>query len=166
MSRALRLSLVFAVLIGLTITPKLIGVGRIGEPDAARLARDMAAALTARGFRTAVVAHHLFDHVVARRGSCTLVATNALTQGYLRERFTEETAAIGPTYYHYRGATGPSFPRFIPVVSERLQNWANRVGIAVPRAPVIAIAASPACRLDTVDWAAFRIWPMPQPGRR
>jgi hypothetical protein len=160
-SRALRSSLALVALIGLTLTPKLAGAGRIAEPDGARLARDMAAALAARGFRTAVVAHHLFDYVVARNGACTLVATNALAGGYLRERFTEETAVVGPTLYHYGGATAAAFPRFVPVVAEHLQNWGYRVGIAAPRTPVIAIAASPACRLDAIDWAALRIWPMP-----
>ena len=164
MSRALRLSLAFAVLIGVTMAPKLIGSGRIAEPDGARLARDMAATLAARGFRTVVRAHHLFDYVLARKGDCTLIAANALASGWLGERFAEETAAIGPVSYQYRGATGTDFPRFVPVVAEHLQLWAYRVGIVAPRTPVIAIAASPACRLDAIDWGALRIWPMPQRG--
>ncbi|MEA3047677.1 MAG: hypothetical protein QOJ53_2009, partial [Sphingomonadales bacterium] len=65
MSRALRLSLALALLIGLTLAPKLLGAGRMAEPDGARLARDMAAALAAQGFRTALVPHHLFDFVRA-----------------------------------------------------------------------------------------------------
>ncbi|MEA3042208.1 MAG: hypothetical protein QOH47_46 [Sphingomonadales bacterium] len=161
MSRALRLSLALALLIGLTLAPKLLGAGRMAEPDGARLARDMAAALAAQGFRTALVPHHLFDFVRAQKGDCTLVAANAPAGGYLRDRFGEETAGVGPTLYHYRGAPDAAFPRVVPVISEHLQNWSYRVGIVAPRTPVIAIAASPACRPDAIDWSALRIWPMP-----
>ena len=162
MSRALRLSLALAALIGLTLTPKLLGSGRIAAPDGARLARDMAATLAAQGFRTALVPHHLFDYVLARKGNCSLLAANIIASGYLRERFAEYAAAIGPTYYHYGDSTGPSFPRFLPVFTEHLQLWAYRAGIVAPRGPVIAIAASPACRLETIDLASLRIWPAPQ----
>jgi hypothetical protein len=164
-SRALRLSVALAALTGLTLGPKLLSAGRAAGPDGARLTRDMAAAFAAHGFRTAVVPHHLFDYVVvARRGACALVAANAQTDGYLRERFAEDAGGIGPILYHYSGAPVPAFPRVVPVVTEHLQNWAYRVGIVAPRTPVIAIAASPACRLDSIDWAAFRIWPMPLRG--
>jgi hypothetical protein len=161
-SRALRLSLAFAALIGLTAAPKLIGVGRIAEPDGARLARDMGAALAAQGFRTAVVAYHLFDYVLARKGDCTLVAANMDAAGSLRERFAEETARIGPVLYHYGDATGPDFPRLAPAVAEHLQIWAYRIGIVAGRAPVIAIAASPGCRPGAIDWTSLRIWPAPK----
>lgn len=162
MSRAFRLSLAFAALIALTATPKLIGAERIAEPDGARLARDMAAALAAQGFRTAIVPHHLFDYVLARKGGCTLAATNMNAAGYLRERFAEETAAIGPLSYHYGDATGPDFPRLVPALAEHLQVWAYRIGIATAHAPVIAIAASPACRPGAIDWTSLQIWPAPK----
>jgi hypothetical protein len=165
-SRALRLSVALAVLIGVTLGLKLLAAGRAAEPDGGRLARDMAAALATRGFSTAVVPHHLFDYVVARKGDCALVAANALAAGYLRERFAEEVRGVGPVLYHYRGAPAAAFPRVIPVLSEHLQNWAYQVGIVAPRTPVIAIAASPACRLDSIDWSALRIWPMPLRGPR
>jgi hypothetical protein len=60
------------------------------------------------------------------------------------------------------GARG-TFPRFLPVTAEHLQNWAFRFGIVVPRTPVIAIAASPTCRLDSIDWSALRVWPAQLP---
>lgn len=161
MSRALRLSLAFAALSGLTLTPKLLGAARMAEPDGARLARDMAAALAAQGFRTSIVPHHLFDFVRAQKGACTLVAANALAGGYMHERFGQVTAGIGPARYHYDGATGASFPRVGPVVAEHFQNWGYRIGVVAPRIPVIAIAASPACRPEAIDWSALRIWPMP-----
>jgi hypothetical protein len=160
-SRALRLSVALLALTGLTLAPKLLGAARTAEPDGARLALDMAAALAAQGFRTALVPHHLFDFVRAQKGACTLIAANALAVGHLRDRFVEETAGIGPTLYHYRGATAAAFPRVAPVIAEHLQNWSYRVGIVAPRTPVIAIAASPACRLDSIDWSALRIWPRP-----
>jgi hypothetical protein len=153
-------------LIGLTLTPKLLGAGRSAEPDGARLARDMAAALGAQGFRTALVPHHLFDFVRAQKGACTLIAANAPAGGYLRDRFGEETAAIGPPLYQYRGSTGTAFPRVVPVIAEHLQTWAYRVGIVAPRTPVIAIAAAPACRSEAIDWSALRIWPRPLPAAR
>lgn len=161
MSRARRLSLALVLLTGLTLTPKLLGAARMAEPDGARLARDMAAVLTAQGFRTALVQHRLFDFVRAERGACTLVAANALASGYLQERFGELTAGVGPTQYHYGETTAAAFPRVYPVLAEHLQNWAYLVGIVAPRTPVIAIAASPACRREAIDWSALRIWPMP-----
>jgi hypothetical protein len=163
-SRALRLSVAIALLTGLTLGPKLVGAGRVAAPDSAGLARDMAAALAGRGYRTAIVPHHLFDFVIARKEDCLLVAANAETDGYLHQRFAQEMAGIGPIHYHYDGALAPAFPRIFPVLGEHIQNWGYRIGIVAPRRPVIAIAASPACRLDAIDWAAFRIWPMPLRG--
>jgi len=158
-SRALRLSIALALLVGVTLGLKLSAAARTAEPDGARLAHEMSAALAAQGFSTAVVPHHLFDYVIARKGNCTLAATNAIASGYLRERFAEEVRGIGPVAYHYGDGPPAAFPRFIPVLTEHLQNWAYQIGIVGPRVPVIGIAASPACRLDTMDWAAFRIWP-------
>jgi hypothetical protein len=160
-SRAGRLSLALALLLGLTLTPKLLGAGRFAEPDGARLARDMAAMLAARGFQTRVVPHHLFPYVLARRGGCTLVAANAPANGSFRDSFADAAARIGPTLYHYRSERLGGFPRFLPVVEEYLQHWAYRVGLVVPRPPVIAIAAAPACRPGAFGWSALRVWPRP-----
>jgi hypothetical protein len=161
-SRALRRSALLAVLLGLTLAPKLLGARRVAEPDGARLARDMAAMLRAGGFRTALPTHHLFDYVLARRGRCTMVAANAPASGALRDRFAEEAAAVGPVTYRYRSATARPFPRFLPVAEDYLQRWAYRLGIVVPRPALVAVAASPACRLDGLGWPALEIWPGPQ----
>jgi hypothetical protein len=162
-SRASRLSLAIALLLGLTLAPKLLSAGRLAEPDGARLARDMAGMLAERGFQTRIVPHHLFPYVLARRGGCTLVAANAPANGSLRDRFADAAARVGPTFYHYRSPPIGPFPRFRPVVEEYLQHWAYRLGLVVPRRPVIAIAAAPACRPDRLGWPALRVWPRPIP---
>ena len=163
MSRAFRLSLAFVLLLGATLGVKVLTARRIGHSDDLRLARDMALMLRQDGFRTGVVPHHLFPYVRARKGGCFLVAANAVANGYLRHRFEGAAARIGPTVYNHGSARGPDFPRFLPVVTEHLQNWAFRFGISAPRTPVIAIAASPACRLDAIDWPALRVWAAPLP---
>lgn len=167
-SRAFRLSLAFILLLGLTLGVKSVTADRIAHADDMRMARDMAAMLQRDGFRVAVVPHHLFPFVRAEKEGCTLVAANAVANGVFRRRFESAAARIGPTSYNHGSALGGAFPRFLPVTAEHLQNWAFRFGIVAPRTPVIAIAASPTCRLDSINWPALRVWPaqLPRPDAR
>jgi len=159
--RRLGVSLALALLLGVTLVPKLVSAGRTAQPDDARLARDMVAMLRAAGFRAIAVPHHLFDYALARKGDCRLMAANAPAAGYLRTRFAEAAGPVGPTLYHYRGPRLGGFPRFRPVVEEYLQHWAYRLGFVVPRTPVIGVAASPGCRPDSLAWSSLRVWPAP-----
>ena len=160
-SRAFRLSLAFILLLGLTLGVKIFTADRIAHPDDMRLARDMAAMLQSDGFRVAVVPHHLFPFVRAEKEGCTLIAANAVASGVFRRRFESAAAPVGPTSYNHGSALGAAFPRYLPVVAEHLQNWAYRFGIIAPRKPVIAIAATPACRLDSIAWSTLLVWPVP-----
>jgi len=157
--RALGLSLALAALLAVTLAPKLLSAGRTAQADDSRLARDMVTMLRGQGFRAVAVPHHLFSHALAEKGACRLMAANAPATGYLRTRFAEAAATVGPTLYFYRGPGLGGFPRFRPVVEEYLQHWGYRIGLVVPRAPVIAIAASPGCRPDALPWASLRVWP-------
>ena len=162
-SRAFRLSLAFTLLFGLTLGLKIATASRLAHADEVRLARDMSAMLEMDGYRVTIVAHHLFAIVRAEKDGCTLVAANAVANGYLRRRFESAAERIGPTSYNHGSARGTGFPRFLPVAAEHLQNWAYRFGIVAPRTPVIAIAATPACRLESIAWSTLQVWPAPLP---
>ncbi len=159
MPRLLAFSAALAVLVGATVGPKLVAQSRESVPDEARLAGEMAAMLGGHGFRSAVLPHRLFQLVPAEKGDCRLLAANMSAAGYKRTRFAQGAASYGPVRFYHGDASSDSFPRFVPAIQEVLQRWGSSIGIVAPRVPVIAVAASPECRLDGLPWEDLRIWP-------
>ena len=117
---------------------RMIDVDRLSA-DTIRLAGSQG--WTARPFR-----HHFLGPLVeARRGSCRILIHFAPPEGPTEGKFASLASSFGPVEYHYRGATTATLPRHGPLLAWHAQRYAWSFGLAVPTAPLVALARSREC---------------------
>lgn len=103
----------------------------------------VSADLKAAGFTTATDPRQF---VVAERGGCRMKVRDLQAMGSLRTAYERLGAEFGPTRYAWRGAWRDTPPKYGPLLHYYVQRELARVGVAVPRASITAVASSPACR--------------------
>lgn len=157
-SRALRFSLLLAFLLLLSATPKFVAGNSVLRPDHAGLRVALANRLRAQGFAQLPARSAREAFIRAQRGKCRLVAMNIEPEGHLVTWFIANSAKFGPARFHYAGRDSQSFPRLWPPVASFFQQAAFRAGLNLPREPVIAVAADPACANARVDWSGLQMW--------
>lgn len=150
------------LLLALSLGLKFVLANRSLKTDEARLLGDITARFNAHGYGTAVVdRRYQGDIIVARRGACLAAARYGDNGGSLDSEFRQNAAAIGPLRYLYGGTASAQPPGLQPALTLSLQYILGRIGIAVSREPVIALAAGPACAIPPDFFNGLRLYLMP-----
>ena len=116
------------------------------------LTRQITQMLRRSGFATAVHREPEEVDVVGRRGACRVWIADLDPDGAQLAFYRLQSRAYGPLRFAYRGALGAEPPGLGAFLAVKLPRAASRIGIAIPRQPVLAVAAGPACSLDRIDW--------------
>lgn len=126
-------------------------------PDTGRLSVDAAAMLASQDWSVRQRKHHLVGPLIeGARGDCRILVHFAPPEGASDNKFRILAKAVGPVSYHYRGGISHALPRLVPMLDGHLQRYAWSVGLAIPTAPLIAIARSPSCGVTSPDFTALR----------
>lgn len=145
-------SLGFAALLLLSLAAKAALSAPTPFPDPARFGREAAATLAGQGFATALELRPLGMLVHARRGGCRLLVADYSAYGTFAEVIAERAAAVGTLRFVYRNAFYDQAPKLVPLTDFYWWREQRRLGLAAPRHPVLAVAASAPCRVETLDW--------------
>jgi hypothetical protein len=115
--------------------------------------------LVRQGFATASELRPLGTLVYARRGACRLMLADYSPSGTFADPIAARAEAIGPLRFVYRGEVFDRAPKLIPLTDFYLWREQGRLGFAAPRHPIVAVAASPQCRLESLDWSRLAALP-------
>lgn len=145
----------------LVILPLTLGLRSVehGEriTNSERLTADAASSLTRDGWLVHPLKHHLVGWLIeGARGDCRILVHFMPPEGVSDAKFRRLAQPIGPVTYQYRGRTGREFPRFVPTLAGHVQRYAWSLGLAIPTAPLIAIAQSPSCGTQVPDFTGLR----------
>lgn len=145
MSNGLGNVLTAALLVAVSVSPKIWLQRHSAEVDADRLNLDIAHRLTAIGFQASIDRSLSVPAVRAARAGCRVLARNGDRERELRDVFALEGSGYGALAIGYRG-TWTARPAGARAVLERFaQNGMARVGFDFARPAVIALAQSGSC---------------------
>lgn len=163
-SRRAAFSLVVAAALATTLGIKARTLDLATGPDLARYNRDLAVLLTRQSFAVSIEDRAAdMDLVVASRGECRFKARIETTA----DRFAalrSFAAGLPVVRYRYRGELFEAFPRGRYDFDSLLGRITLRLGLASSSQQPLAIAASPACDLDQIDFGPQRVFRLPKEG--
>lgn len=151
-------SLLLALGLAITLGLKAQTLELATAPDLARFNAELASMLTAQGFAVSIEDRQLdMDLVVARRGTCALKARAEETADRLLA-LKEFAGDLPVVRFRYRSTLRKNFPRG----EFDLRNLAGRIGLRLGLTETsewpLAIAASPVCPLDRIDFGPQQIY--------
>jgi hypothetical protein len=152
-------SLVFGALLLVSLAAKAASSAPTPTPDPRRFASAAAESLRAEGFAIEFERRPIGLLVHARRGSCRLMAGDYTPYGTFADVFEARARRLGPLSFVYRGASYGRAPKFVPLLDFYLWREWRRLGLAAPRHPIVAVAASPGCAPATLDWTRLSALP-------
>lgn len=152
-------SLLFAALLLLSLAAKAASTAPTPTPDPRRFASAAAESLRAEGFAVDFVRRPHGILVYARRGSCRLMAGDYTPYGTFADVFEARARRIGPLRFVYRGVSHDRAPKLVPLLDFYLWREWRRIGLAAPRHPILAVAASPGCEAARLDWTRLSALP-------
>ncbi len=161
-SRRAAFSLIFVAGLAATLGLKaqMLDIG--SGPDLARFNRDLAALLSSRGYAVSIEDRaDDMDLVVADRGACRLKARIETTADRAAARGSF-TAGLPVVRYRYRGELLGAFPRGRFDLDNLLGRMAMRLRLASSSQQPLAIAASPACDLERIDFGSQQVFALPR----
>lgn len=148
---------------GLLLALTLAGKGLTNRPafgsDEAPFVKSAMALLREEGFTVRPERRPRGMVVYGRKGDCTMMVRDYSPYGTLANIYASAGQAIGPLHYVYRGAIYERAPKLVPMMEFYLHRELARVGLAVPRAPILAVAAKPNCVLSSVRWSEIAMLP-------
>lgn len=152
-------ALLFAA-VAATLFPKALATNFNASEDVARLNRDIARRLDDSGFsilrRSEIVRSGTF---YARRGDCRIVVRHAIDPHAYSGRYRQVTQPTGPLRYRIGKQVFAEPPLFGLWVRDKLHLARVRLGIASPRAAMLAIAMSPECSPDALRTHDLLVYP-------
>ena len=129
--------------------------GRFIDQD--RLRADSATAMQAEGWTVREIRRPVFGALLeGRRGDCRILLHFASPEGATAQRFANLSRPYGPIVYHRGKDSSAALPQKAGLMGWHLQRYAAAFGIAVPTAPVIAIASPAQCAETTPDLSNVR----------
>lgn len=152
-------SLLFAALLLVSLAAKTVSSAPTPTPDPRRFVSIAAGHLRAEGFAVAFDRRPHGIYVHARRGECRLMAADYTPYGTFAERFEARARRYGPPSFLYRGASYGRAPKLVPLLDFYLWREWRRLGLAAPRHPILAVAASPGCDRVRLDWTGLSALP-------
>ena len=159
MSSSRAISLGFGALLALSLGAKLALARAEPAPDQRLLADRATAFLKANGFAAAHAQRPLGVAIYATKGACRLAIREYDAHGTFAESHKIVARRIGPLHYVYRNRLSERAPKLLPLTEYFVGREARRVGLPVPRAPILAVAATPACPLAELDWSPLATLP-------
>lgn len=124
-------------------------------PDERLFASQVSRFLEREGYSTAAELRPLGMMVTARRDGCRLAIRNYPPHGTLAQTYARLAQPIGPLHFAYRGRVSDRAPKLLPLIEYFIGRELRRLGIAAPRAPILAVAASPGCDIERLRWEAI-----------
>lgn len=124
---------------------KLSADSRVAAPDRGSINRDVEVRLKRAGFATQRSAPDAIGWIVARRGTCVVLAGMTDESGQDTALWQRMAGRDGRLAYQYGGAALSEFPRFRGPVLAQAQKVLARAGIALPIAPIIATVERGEC---------------------
>ena len=152
--------LAFGALLALSLAAKLAANGPDYEVDSDPVTSAAQAALARSGFEIVPQVRPSGTFLFASNAGCRLMLGDYTPYGTFAELFALAAAPIGPLRFLYRGEIYAKAPKLVPLTWFYIWREARRIGFAMPRDPIIAIAVSPACdatALPLAQLAAIRI---------
>lgn len=151
------LSALGLVLIAGSLGVKATATGAVLR-DQARFDAEVIARLRAQGF-TATREHRYADisRVHARRGRCRLLVQEASRVNEFDAVYRLKARSYGPLRYRYRGAWRAPPSEAVLQAESFVQRLSARLGIFVPISVPVAIAGSPGCNLDAIDFGPLEL---------
>ena len=133
-----------------------LGASR-SEPvsDEQLFASQVSRFLEREGYSTAAELRPLGMMVRARRDGCRLAIRNYPPHGTLAQAYARLARPVGPLHFVYRGRVSDGAPKLLPLSEYFVGRELRRLGIAAPRAPILAVAASRGCDLGRLRWEAI-----------
>ncbi|HEX4738280.1 MAG TPA: hypothetical protein VH331_12035 [Allosphingosinicella sp.] len=141
----------FAALLLLSLGGKIAAQAHAAEPDDVLFVRTAVALMARARLTTSLAEGHLGTIVYGRRGRCVLMVRDTVEGATYAEGYRQAAAKIGPVTYLYRGNRYSSPPGFRPLADHYLWRGLGKLGVAVPRRPLVAMAATPGCDFHAVD---------------
>lgn len=147
MPAVVRFSVVTIALLVLSLWAKAALFGREPKLDQPRLAADVAAVLTMRGYATSIEQRPQFPPIVtAVRGSCRIIVRDSSFAGQEMIGGNRlRLAGAGPIRTYYAGQYRARYPTIESDLAWRVQRELARLGIVIAIRPVLRVAAQPAC---------------------
>jgi hypothetical protein len=149
-----RHNLVLAVLLVVTLGLKLVASAHSPAEDPAVAAGAVQRMLAQQGFASRVVEIDRSPkvYVAASRGECRIVAGDYPPHSTFRDVYAQLARDVGPVRFAYRGVLRDDEPKVFGLLDYFRWRELRRAGFAVVRRPIVAVAASPACRADGLPW--------------
>lgn len=145
-----------ATLAALTLGPRIAHGDRPPVPDLDGFQHDLAAHLQAAGFTTEELWLGTLRSVEARRGDCSLAAAAEIFHGAKTDAFVAIQPA-GRVLHVYHDGWHADYPRVRPLLAQYTQRYLTTFGLHSSFAPVVLVAADPACDLATIDVSDLRM---------
>lgn len=153
------LASIFGAALALTIGVKAAFTRALPEDDRALFGAQAIALLRSAGFETRRQFHPSAFIVQGRRGDCRMMIAEYDPDGTFADLLTIFAAPVGSLRYAWRGRLLAEPPR-ASALSERLvRNQLRRFGAAPSRHPIAAVAASPTCMPERLDWSSIAALP-------
>jgi hypothetical protein len=133
-----------------------LGASR-GEPlpDGQLFASQVSRFLEREGYSTAAELRPLGIMVTAQRDGCRLAIRNYPPHGTLAQTYAHLARPVGPLHFVYRGRVSDRAPKLVPLIEYFIGRELRRLGIAAPRAPILAVAATRGCDIGRLKWGAL-----------
>ena len=139
-----------------TLGLKVLWTRASSDGDPALFNREAAAMLHAGGFAEVASDGHF---LLARGGTCRLLVADYTLDGTLAEALAVAAQPVGPIRYVARGRVSEHLFKPTALFAFYLERELRRTGLAHERHPIVAVAASPACALDRLDWERLAVLP-------
>ena len=154
-----KLSLAFGLVLLASLGGKLLANRPAPEPDQQLFAARAGELLRANGFATTSEPRPLGILTHGRKAGCRIMIGDYTPYGTFADVFARHAAPIGPLRFAWRGTTYVEAPKLVPLATFYLRREALRIGIAAPRSPIAAFAASPGCDTRALDWTRLASLP-------
>ena len=151
--------LILAAALLLTLGAKAAWTRRAPEPDAGLFTARVEAHLQARGFETRQLRRPFGTLVIARDADCRMMVSDYRPHGTFGDALASYGRAVGPLHYVWRGHRSDSAPKLLPLSEFFVERELRRLGFSPRRHPILAVAASDACRADRIDWTPLSSLP-------
>ena len=127
--------------------------------DGARLTADIRGSLGRAGIPSTVEHRKVsqVDTVVGRRGNCSIRLSDGTRANERASVFTRQAGGLGAPRYFYAGEWSKTPPMFRSEVVAILQRSLARIGIDTGRPVILAVSASAACPIESIDLGNVRM---------
>ncbi len=160
MPRAARFRLALILIAAVSLMAKSAYANFYPQGDDARMGRDIAAVYQARGYAVSIEDRGALPPIItARRGRCTVMTRDASYMQTSEFGNQQRMGSAGPLQQAFRGAYFANERRLGIEIYTQLKREQARFGMTVEVDPVLAVAATPACRPPAAwfDGLTFRI---------